>query len=288
MTDQLLTREGQPFTGTVRVNDKAQRGHSVLRSCGRCGGAGGSDKWAHTGWTCFDCGGKGNIGRHDFVRLYTAAELDRLNAAKAKRDATRARKAAEAAAIEMTRRAAERSQVLADHADILRLMDRAAFEQGEGDEERCVSPFLSELIDQLRERARPLSPAQIEAAERAANKILAERVRAAAADFIGEVGERRDFALTLHKAVSLPDYGFGPSTLFIARTDDGSTVIYKGSNNPCEFPTEVRGEGRDRYRAYVVGGRVMVKATVKEHRRNQKTGERETVIARPKALASAA
>ena len=28
-------------------------------TCPRCGGAGGSDKWAFTGWTCYECGGTG-------------------------------------------------------------------------------------------------------------------------------------------------------------------------------------------------------------------------------------
>lgn len=27
--------------------------------CERCGGAGGADKWAYTGWTCYSCGGSG-------------------------------------------------------------------------------------------------------------------------------------------------------------------------------------------------------------------------------------
>jgi hypothetical protein len=28
-------------------------------SCSRCGGAGGSEAWRHTGWTCYQCGGRG-------------------------------------------------------------------------------------------------------------------------------------------------------------------------------------------------------------------------------------
>lgn len=32
-----------------------------LRTCPRCGGAGGADKWAHTGRVCFECNGKGHV-----------------------------------------------------------------------------------------------------------------------------------------------------------------------------------------------------------------------------------
>ncbi len=31
--------------------------------CTRCDGAGGSDRWADTGWTCYQCGGSGRYGR---------------------------------------------------------------------------------------------------------------------------------------------------------------------------------------------------------------------------------
>ncbi len=31
--------------------------------CTRCGGAGGSDRWAETGWTCYQCKGSGRYGK---------------------------------------------------------------------------------------------------------------------------------------------------------------------------------------------------------------------------------
>lgn len=52
-------------------------------TCPRCGGAGGSDKWAFTGWTCYECGGTGE--RHDkpeIIKVYTPeyrAKLDERN-----------------------------------------------------------------------------------------------------------------------------------------------------------------------------------------------------------------
>lgn len=51
----------------MKVNAAAARRAAAVRAaeeygghlCRRCGGAGGADQWRHTGWTCFDCGGRG-------------------------------------------------------------------------------------------------------------------------------------------------------------------------------------------------------------------------------------
>ena len=48
-------------------------------TCPRCGGAGGSDKWAYTGWTCYDCGGSGRARKPEVIKVYTPeyrAKLD--------------------------------------------------------------------------------------------------------------------------------------------------------------------------------------------------------------------
>lgn len=63
-------------------------------ACSRCGGLGGSDKWAHTGWTCFQCKGA-KKGESRPIRLYTADELAVLNT---RRDALNAKKAEKRAA----------------------------------------------------------------------------------------------------------------------------------------------------------------------------------------------
>ena len=57
--------------------------------CPRCGGAGGSDAWAYTGWTCYECGGTGKAIKPRIFKEYTPeykAKLDarRLERAKAK------------------------------------------------------------------------------------------------------------------------------------------------------------------------------------------------------------
>jgi hypothetical protein len=89
----LFNRAGKKITNKTTENEKGKLGYMELKPCPRCGGAGGSDKWKFTGWTCYRCNGSGNDG-YMFVRLYTADELSKLNAraekAKAKKEAKQA------------------------------------------------------------------------------------------------------------------------------------------------------------------------------------------------------
>lgn len=57
-------------------------------TCPRCGGAGGSDKWAFTGWTCYECGGTGESSTPVIEKEYTPEYRAKLD--------ERARKRAEA------------------------------------------------------------------------------------------------------------------------------------------------------------------------------------------------
>jgi hypothetical protein len=62
MTDRLLTRDGWEPQEKAYLNSKGQPCISHQERCGRCGGRGGSERWAYTGWTCYDCGGTGLCG----------------------------------------------------------------------------------------------------------------------------------------------------------------------------------------------------------------------------------
>lgn len=44
---------------------RAAKGRQAKKDdkCTRCGGAGGSDRWADTGWTCYQCEGSGRYGK---------------------------------------------------------------------------------------------------------------------------------------------------------------------------------------------------------------------------------
>lgn len=50
----------QAAKSAFRARERNYVGRSYTTDCRRCGGAGGSDAWRATGWTCFDCGGHGS------------------------------------------------------------------------------------------------------------------------------------------------------------------------------------------------------------------------------------
>lgn len=94
MTEWLL-RDGTPLEKMTDGYKYKVRGHfrqidenraivSATKSCSRCGGAGASDKWLHTGRTCYDCQGTG-LGRNVEVKLYAPMKLAHLNALRDKR-----------------------------------------------------------------------------------------------------------------------------------------------------------------------------------------------------------
>ena len=50
-------------------------------TCKRCGGMGGLEQWAYTGWNCYDCGGTGKARKPEIVKVYTPeyrAKLDEM------------------------------------------------------------------------------------------------------------------------------------------------------------------------------------------------------------------
>jgi hypothetical protein len=84
---------------------------------------------------------------------------------------------------------------------------------------------------------------------------------AATSQWIGTVGQRRDFTLTIRHIVEMEGI-YGYSYLHILNDDAGNVVIYKG--------TKLMGDR---------GERLTVKATIKEH--GEREGVKQTKIARP-------
>lgn len=74
------------FTRLVRVDKNGTKIFEDWR-CSRCGGAGGSDKWALTGWTCFECGGTGVRNKPLIFKEYTPEHEAKLKAQREKRQA---------------------------------------------------------------------------------------------------------------------------------------------------------------------------------------------------------
>jgi hypothetical protein len=94
----------------------------------------------------------------------------------------------------------------------------------------------------------------------------AERAEAAAkSEWVGTVGERREFALTVTFATAI-ETQFGTLHILGLKDEAGNIVIYKGS---APFADK--------------GQTVTVKATIKEH--GVRDGAKQTIIARPKVAA---
>jgi hypothetical protein len=107
--------------------------------------------------------------------------------------------------------------------------------------------------------------AMIERGEaRVAEREEAMRAKADRSGWIGNVGERMVFTLTIQMVISMEGQ-YGYSYLHVTEADDGNTVIYKGTNCLGER-----------------GDKVTVKATVKEH--DIRDGVKQTKISRPKGV----
>lgn len=76
------------FTRLVRVDKNGTKIFEDWR-CARCGGAGGADKWAFTGFTCYECGGSGLRSKPVIYKEYTPEHQAKLDAQRAKRQAER-------------------------------------------------------------------------------------------------------------------------------------------------------------------------------------------------------
>lgn len=238
---QGIERHPNNAAGTYRYQEK----------CSRCGGAGGAQKWAHTGWTCFECSGSGQ-GKIVEEKLYSADKLAKLNATAAKRQAKK--DAARQAAIDARNAelAATADQFAADNAGILNTLGKIREEYWQSVRRDIVA------------KQRVPSPKLIAMAEAA----LAKQNADDASEYVGQVGDRVTLRVTCKHIVALPKmfYGQAAQAIYICETDAGAAIVYKGSG---EFI------GRD--------DTADVVATVKEHAMYR--DRKQTVIQRPRVLA---
>jgi hypothetical protein len=238
MNTQLFSRDGQPRTSGYR------------KPCSRCGGAGGSQAWAYTGYTCYQCGG---VGKGDVAPLYTAEKLAKLNAAAEKRAAAATAKRNAAMAVVAAERAAGLAVFLESNAAFI-----ASIPSDSG--------FWSEFKQSFIERQRDPSAAQVALVERE----LAKRALPASRH-LGVVGEKVTLVLTTKRIVTIQGRAmfYGDSGLLyitIMSDADGNVVTYKGKSN--SVPNE--------------GATATISATVKVH--DEFNGVKQTVIQRPKVV----
>ena len=70
----------------IKVDRNGTKYFMIDGKCDRCGGAGGADQWAYTGWTCYKCGGTGK-GKSEIIKEYTPEYEAKLEERRAKRRA---------------------------------------------------------------------------------------------------------------------------------------------------------------------------------------------------------
>jgi hypothetical protein len=268
MATEWFTRYGTVFTGRMHdVNEaKGTAAHTYQDRCSRCGGAGGSSKWAMTGFTCFDCNGSGK-GSIRTEKLYTAEKLAKLNVSQAKRDAVAAAKL-QAKVEQLSREAdARRAEFEAANPGLIAAIEQLA--AGEN-----PNPFMLDMARRLRDLG-TLTGNQTEAVKTSVARIAAQAAAKAASGFVGEVGKRVNLVLTIERIIQLeaansymPRYArFAAPSLHLCRDEQGNRVVYKG--------TGFIGQ---------TGETVRLKATVEEH--SDYKGEKQTKIARPKVEAA--
>lgn len=264
----LFNRQGTERPHNFGPAEKPQ--FRTSRACWRCGGQGWAHKWEHTGKTCWRCGGNGIDPTDGFEKLYTAEKLEKLNASKAKADEKRADKKEAARVAEQQRRDTERAQVIADNAELISEID-AELKHGD-------VLILREFREQIMDRAKDLSDRQTDTLRAIVARNTAERARRAGARHIGVIGQRSDFVLTLVHTQT-EEIGQFPTvykhwSLF---TDELGCKV-ESRTAPWTL-----GLSRDKDGGYTKGQVIRVKATVKNHRHDNK-GEPITRIDRPKEI----
>jgi hypothetical protein len=260
---ELFFRHGEKFTGQAFAMGK---GFAVTLPsvCGRCGGAGGSDKWQHTGWTCFDCGGSGK-GAPKTHKLFSAEKLEKLNAAAAKRGA---KKAAEAQAAREAAEAEANSRRVAFMAEHGALLERAqAFAER--------NPFVKDVTEKARKNA-AMTEGQKAALEAAIARIEATDAKKAASGWVGQIGERLELTVVAERVTSIQTQ-FGTMRIAAMRTLDGNAIVTKGAFVP---PTANWNNELERWE--IEAEPFKIRGTVKGH--DEFRGEKNTVLARAKEV----
>lgn len=262
-TEQLYYRDGREFTGRAGLDDNGKPFIEVQGRCNRCGGAGGADKWKPTGWTCFDCQGSGK-GRLIVSKLYTAAQLAKLDASQAKRQAAADAKRNAAAAVAQAAADVRREAFEVEHA--------ALFARVAGLDDAVVK----DIVSRTRDRAF-ISPNQIALLVSLAERHEAHAKAVVASGYVGQVGERIEVAVTVKsiRSYDRPARPYGEETVWVITLVDAAGNQLLAKSPTAKHALSVDGEDR-----VAEGDALVVRGTVKEH--SEYRGVKQTVLQRVK------
>jgi hypothetical protein len=268
---ELFHRHGARHEGHVHMIEGKPHA-MVLKVCHRCGGAGGADKWNHTGWTCFECGGRGNLG-HKAVKLFGAEKLAKLNEIAAKKAAKKAAVAAEAAAKAAAEAEARRAEFTATHGALIEKAKAFA----------ARSEFIADVVRKGEEKA-ALTEAQAAALATTIAKIEASDAKRAASGHVGKVGERLTLTVTAERVTSI-ETQFGTLRIATMRDAHGNAIVAKGKFVPPTATFKRNAEDWDGGKWEVTAEPFTIKATVKEH--GSFRDEKQTIVNRVAEVAAA-
>ncbi len=211
---QLFTRLGDAFTDTVQFNDAGKPVRYVDVKCDRCHVINGQRLWvmgtengqpySRTGFDCWTCGNSGVRSTRQ-ERLFTEAELARVNKAAA----TRAARKAEADRI-------AREQFVAAHA-----AKYAEFRKANAELIKKLNTLEGEFWNGFRESFLTRATAPTERQIALVEAELAKRAANAASKHIGSIGDKVTLTITVERIIVLESQFYG-------RTANGSVITYKG------------------------------------------------------------
>lgn len=253
---QLFTRSGTEYNGKVGTNDKGQPTYTYDVACNRCCVVNGQRLWimgmqngrpySHTGFDCWTCGNTGVTSTKTAV-LYTAEQLAKLDAAQAKRQATRQAKLDAAREVAERQQAEARAAFAALHGDFCQQLDQL---QGE---------FWVGFRDSFYKRLSAPTERQVELVKGEVAKLQQN----ATSEHFGKAGDRVELNVTVERVIGI-DTVYGTKWINILRCDNGNVAVHKGSYLATK------------------GEQLKIKATVVEH--TVRDGVKQTVVQRPKIV----
>jgi len=258
--EQLFTRSGDLYTKAPEFNEAGKMVYTRHVECDRCHVINGQRVWcmgmengrpfSTTGFDCWACGNTGIRGTTE-ERLYTAAELAKVQKAAATREARKQAKALEAQRIAAEQHEAKKATFYSYNAAFLEALKGLC----SGDDQNFWDRLYADLTATLRDPSeRLITMVHDEVAKRAVN---------AESEFVGVEGDKMTLTITVEKIVTLYSDLYGATYLHLCRDQDGNVIVYKGTAQ-IGAPGDIN----------------TIKATVKAHQIYN--GVRQTIIQRPK------
>lgn len=250
---QFYFRDGRALTDTqsarIQLGKRGDSGFiTVHEPCSRCGGKGGSQAWAYTGWTCYRCGGKNSQAFEvRSPRVFTAKKLAKLNEAAERKEAKKR------AILEATeaRRFLEFVEWSKPHKKLLG--DIAA---------ATGNSFLANLSVKLMGKSQ-LTERQLEAAATAIKRQKQREVEGRASEYVGEIKKRIEFEAEVTGVYGTEGF-YGHTDIVKCKDADGNQFTWFASD----------------YTNLERGDRMTIKGTVKKH--DEYRGIKQTVLTRCK------